>query len=79
MERPNEARSSPSGQSLVTAEGIGAATLAFNNCIAELWPEAAQRGLTRANFERYSASVTPDLGILDSLNTKPEFIEPIWD
>ena len=41
--------------------------------------EAAQRGVTPANFERYTAGLTPDLSIMEFLDSQPEFIEATWD
>jgi len=42
-------------QSADAADAIRAAAADFGNCIAGLWPEAARRGITRANFERLTA------------------------
>ena len=68
-----------SGHPLMTADAIRAAAAAFGECIAGLWPEAARRGITRSNFERYSAGLTPDLGIMDLLDAQPEFTKSTWD
>ena len=68
-----------SGHPLMTAEAIRAAAADFGNCIAALWPQAERRGVSRANFERYTAGLTPDLSIMDLLDAQPEFNKSTWD
>ncbi|MGD0333371.1 MAG: lytic murein transglycosylase [Xanthobacteraceae bacterium] len=68
-----------SGHPLMTAEAIRAAAADFGNCIAGLWPQAERRGVSRANFERYTAGLTPDLSIMDLLDAQPEFNKSTWD
>ena len=68
-----------SGHPLMTAEAIRAAAPDFGNCIAALWPQAERRGVSRANFERYTAGLTPDLSIMDLLDAQPEFNKSTWD
>ncbi len=63
----------------MTADAIRAAAADFGNCIAGLWPDAARRGITRANFERFTAGLTPDLSIMDKLDAQPEFTKAPWD
>ncbi len=72
-------QSGASGSPLMTADAIRAAAADFGNCIAGLWPEAARRGITRANFERFTAGLTPDLSIMDKLDAQPEFTKAPWD
>jgi lytic murein transglycosylase len=72
-------QSGASGHPLMTADAIRAAAAEFGSCIAGLWPEAVRRGITRANFERYSAGLMPDLGIMDLLDAQPEFTKSTWD
>jgi membrane-bound lytic murein transglycosylase B len=72
-------QSGASGNPLMTADAIRAAAAAFGNCIAGLWPQAAQRGVSRANFERFTAGLTPDLRIMDLLDAQPEFTKSTWD
>ena len=72
-------QSGASGNPLMTADAIRAAAAQFGNCIAGLWPQAAQRGVTRANFERFTAGLTPDLRIMDLLDAQPEFTKSTWD
>ena len=72
-------QSGASGSPLMTADAIRAAAADFGNCIAGLWPDAARRGITRANFERFTAGLTPDLSIMDKLDAQPEFSKAPWD
>ncbi len=72
-------QSGASGNPLMTADAIRAAAADFGNCIAGLWPDAARRGVTRANFERFTAGLTPDLSIMDKLDAQPEFTKAPWD
>jgi lytic murein transglycosylase len=68
-----------SGHPEMTADAIRAATADFPNCIAGLWPDAAKRNISRASFERYTRGLTPDLKIMDLLDSQPEFTKAIWD
>ena len=72
-------QSGASGDPSMTADAIRAAAADFSNCIASLWPEAARRGISRANFERFTAGLTPDLHIMDLLDAQPEFTKAPWD
>ena len=67
-----------SGNPLMTAEAIRAAA-DFGNCLAAIWLAAERRGITRANFERFTAGLTPDLSIMDLLDAQPEFTKSPWD
>jgi membrane-bound lytic murein transglycosylase B len=71
--------SGPSGHPLMTADAIRAAAANFGGCIEALWPEASRRGISRADFERYTAGLTPDLRIMDLLDAQPEFNKTVWD
>jgi membrane-bound lytic murein transglycosylase B len=68
-----------SGHPLMTTEAILAAAGNFNNCLEGLWPDAAKRGVTRATFDTYTAGLTPDLRIMDLMDTQPEFTKAFWD
>lgn len=68
-----------SGHPLMTADAIRQAAANFSNCVAGLWPDAAKRGVTRANFERFTANLTPDLRIMDLMDSQPEFTKAIWE
>jgi membrane-bound lytic murein transglycosylase B len=72
-------QSGASGNPLMTADAIRAAAADFGNCLAALWPQAEHHGVTRANFEHYTAGLTPDLSIMDLLDAQPEFNKSTWD
>src|SRR5271156_5284762 len=76
---PWSGQSGASGNPLMTADAIRAAAADFGNCIAGLWPDAERRGVTRDNFERFTAGLTPDLSIMDKLDAQPEFTKAPWD
>ena len=76
---PWSGQSGASGNPLMTADAIRAAAADFDHCIEALWPDAARRGVTRANFERFTAGLTPDLHIMDLLDAQPEFTKATWD
>ena len=68
-----------SGHPLMTAEAILAAAGNFSACLERLWPDAAKRGVTRATFDTYTNGLTPDLQIMDMMDTQPEFTKAFWD
>jgi lytic murein transglycosylase len=68
-----------SGHPLMAASAIREAAANFDACVAQLWPDAQRRGISRANFERFTAGLTPDLRIMDLLDSQPEFTKSIWD
>jgi membrane-bound lytic murein transglycosylase B len=68
-----------SGHPLMTAEAIRAAAANFHGCIERLWPAAARRGISRGTFQAYTASLAPDLRIMDLLDNQPEFTKSFWD
>jgi membrane-bound lytic murein transglycosylase B len=82
---PNDATPQWSGQSgasgdpRMTADAIRAAAADFGNCLSDLWPDAARRGITRANYLRFTDGMTPDLSIMDKLDAQPEFNKATWD
>src|SRR5277367_2588157 len=43
-----------SGDPSMTADAIRAAAADFTNCVAGLWPDASRRGISRANFDRFT-------------------------
>jgi lytic murein transglycosylase len=63
----------------MTAAAIRAAAADFHGCLARLWPQAARRGVSRRTFEAATASLTPDLRIMDLMDAQPEFTKAIWD
>jgi membrane-bound lytic murein transglycosylase B len=68
-----------SGHPLMTAGAIREAAANFDNCVASIWPDAARRNITQANFERFTAGLAPDLRIMDLMDSQPEFSKSIWD
>jgi len=68
-----------SGHPLMTTEAIMAAAGNFSHCLEGLWPDAAKRGVTRATFDTYTNGLTPDLRIMDLMDTQPEFTKAFWD
>src|SRR3954464_2316858 len=68
-----------SGHPLMTAGAIREAAGNFDNCVAGMWPDAARRGITQENFQRFTAGLAPDLRIMDLMDSQPEFTKSIWD
>jgi lytic murein transglycosylase len=68
-----------SGHPLMSASAIRQAAANFPNCVAAMWPDAARRHVTRQNFERFTAGLSPDLRIMDLMDSQPEFTKAIWD
>ncbi len=78
-ETPWSGQSGASGNPQMTADAIRAAAADFNNCIANMWPDAARRGISRENYDRFTSGLTPDLHIMDLLDAQPEFTKAPWD
>jgi membrane-bound lytic murein transglycosylase B len=78
-EREWSGQAGASGDPSMTVDAIRAAAADFGNCIAGLWPDASQRGVSRGNFDRFTAGLTPDLHIMDLLDAQPEFTKSPWD
>jgi lytic murein transglycosylase len=68
-----------SGHPLMSTEAILTAAANFSRCLEGLWPDAAKRGVTRATFGTYTSGLTPDLRIMDLMDTQPEFTKAFWD
>src|SRR5262245_19202425 len=68
-----------SGHPAMQADAIRAAAGNFRSCLEELWPHAARRGVTRADFDAQTASLTPDLRIMDFMDAQPEFTKAFWE
>jgi membrane-bound lytic murein transglycosylase B len=64
---------------LMTQEALASASADFSNCLERLWPEAAKRGVSRATYEKYALTLTPDMKIMDFMDTQPEFTKALWD
>ncbi len=71
--------SGASGHPYMTREAILAAAANFRGCIDALWPEASRRGIARAAFEQHTAGLTPDLKIMDLVDSQPEFTKTFWE
>ena len=68
-----------SGHPLMTASAIREAAANFDSCVASMWPDAARRNISQDSFQRFTAGLTPDLRIMDLLDSQPEFTKSIWD
>jgi membrane-bound lytic murein transglycosylase B len=68
-----------SGHPLMTAGAIREAAANFDNCISAMWPDAARRNISQESFQRFTAGLTPDLRIMDLLDSQPEFTKSVWD
>src|SRR6516165_5630076 len=64
---------------LMTADAIRAAAADFGNCIAGMEPLAERRGVSREAYAQLTAGLTPDLSIMDLLDSQPEFNKSPWD
>ncbi len=63
----------------MAAEEISAAAANFPQCLESLWPAAARRHISRATFIAQTAALTPDLRIMDLIDSQPEFTKSFWD
>ena len=68
-----------SGHPLMTAQAIREAANNFSQCVAGLWPDAARRGISEDSFRRFTEGLTPDLRIMDLMDSQPEFTKALWD
>ncbi|WP_315835484.1 lytic murein transglycosylase [Bradyrhizobium prioriisuperbiae] len=68
-----------SGHPLMTAQAIRQAAANFDSCVAGMWPDAARRGISQESFQRFTQGLTPDLRIMDLMDSQPEFTKAIWD
>jgi len=71
--------SGSSGHPEMQASAIRAAAANFRGCLEGLWPHAARRSVTRAEFDAQIAGLTPDLRIMDLMDAQPEFTKSFWD
>jgi lytic murein transglycosylase len=71
--------SGASGHPAMQADAIRVAAANFRNCLEDLWPYAARRGVARADFEAQTAGLTPELRIMDLLDAQPEFTRSFWE
>ncbi len=68
-----------SGHPLMQAGAIRAAAANFRQCLEEVWPLAQRRNVPRPVFDQLLAGVTPDLRIMDLLDSQPEFTKAPWE
>jgi glucose-6-phosphate 1-epimerase len=52
---------------------------AFRQCLGTLRTQAVSAGVSNTTFERATANLQPDPGVLQLLDAQPEFTTPIWD
>jgi membrane-bound lytic murein transglycosylase B len=71
--------SGASGHPTMTAAAIRAAAANFRSCLEKLWPLAARRKVPRALFDAQVSGLTPDLRIMDLMDSQPEFTKSFWD
>lgn len=64
---------------LMTPQALAQAEANFSTCIAGMYPLAAAKGISQRSYERLTAGLTPDMKIMDFLDTQPEFSKPIGD
>ncbi|MBB3772201.1 lytic murein transglycosylase [Angulomicrobium tetraedrale] len=63
----------------MTPQALARAEANFDRCIASLEPMARAQGVSPAGFRRYTAGLKPDMGIMDKLQTQPEFTRTTGD
>jgi lytic murein transglycosylase len=63
----------------MTAGAIRQAAANFDNCVAGMWPDAARRNISQESFQRFTAGLTPDLRLMDLMDSQPEFTKSVWD
>ncbi|HXX25293.1 MAG TPA: lytic murein transglycosylase [Pseudolabrys sp.] len=68
-----------SGDPRMSPQAIRTAAADFHQCLERMWPLAARRQVTRQTYVHYTASLTPDLQIMDLLDNQPEFTKSVWD
>lgn len=71
--------SGASGTPEMTSDAIRTAAANFQSCIARMEPLAAQHGIPRENFVRFTSGLTPDLRLMDLMDAQPEFTKAFWD
>lgn len=72
-------QSGASGDPTMAADAIRAAAANFHQCLERLWPAAARHGISRDVFNNYTSNLTPDLRIMDMLDSQPEFTKSFWN
>jgi lytic murein transglycosylase len=77
--KPWSGEDGASGHPAMTAAAIRQAAADFPHCVARMWPEAARRHISRESFVRFTANLSPDLRIMDLMDSQPEFTKAVWD
>jgi lytic murein transglycosylase len=67
------------GALLLAAASAQAQPAEFASCLSELKAGAAARGVAGPSYERLTASLAPDMKVLELLDYQPEFRTAIWD
>src|SRR5438132_5746153 len=67
-----------SGHPAMQAEAIRAAAAGFHDCLDRLASEAAHRGISRGEFDRQTAGLSPDRRIMDVPESRPECTKCLW-
>jgi len=76
---PWSGHSGASGDPTMTADAILVAAADFHLCLERLWPLAARHSISRSVYAAYTSKLTPDLRIMDLLDSQPEFTKSFWD
>ena len=71
--------SGASGHPLMTAAAIRAAAANFHHALSGCGRRRASAACRARPIEAFTASLTPDLRIMDLLDNQPEFTKSFWD
>jgi membrane-bound lytic murein transglycosylase B len=71
--------SGSSGHPDMQADVIRTAAANFKSCLEQIWPLAGRRGVSRQTFDTHTAGLTPDLKLMDFMDSQPEFTKAPWD
>ena len=77
--RTQQAPAPNAGHPLMMPDAISTAAANFPRCLESLWPQAAQRGVSRRTFETATRGLQPDMKIMELLDAQPEFTKPVWE
>lgn len=72
-----QAPQASAGHPLMTPQALAQAEANFPQCIANLWPLAQSKGVSQRTFEKYTASLQPQMKIMEFMDSQPEFSKPI--
>jgi lytic murein transglycosylase len=71
--------SGSSGHPLMQADAIRSSAASFQQCLQDLYPAAAKRGIPKQAYDAFTRDLTPDLKIMDLVDAQPEFTLAFWD